>query len=124
MNILVVDDNKMNIMIASKFLKKWQANVDEALNGLIAVDMAGDKAYDLIIMDLQMPVMDGFEASAIINTTTLDYLSSPLLPMLCPKRTPKLLNMACEITSPNHLCPRCFSSKISRHCKPVITQNI
>jgi two-component system sensor histidine kinase/response regulator len=33
MNILVVDDNKMNIMIASKFLKKWQANVDEAPTG-------------------------------------------------------------------------------------------
>jgi two-component system sensor histidine kinase/response regulator len=67
MSILVVDDNRMNLMIASKFLKKWKANVAEALNGQIAVDMVNAFAYDMIIMDLQMPVMDGFEAAAIIT---------------------------------------------------------
>ncbi|GGH19744.1 PAS domain S-box protein [Mucilaginibacter phyllosphaerae] len=69
MNILVVDDNKMNLMIASKFLKKWKANVAEAINGQIAVDMANTDSYDMIIMDLQMPVMDGFEATALIKQT-------------------------------------------------------
>ncbi len=68
MNILVVDDNKMNLMIATRFLKKWNASVDEALNGQIAVDMVNSNSYNLIIMDLQMPVMDGFEATAIIKT--------------------------------------------------------
>ena len=67
MNILVVDDNKMNLLIASKFLKKWQASVDEANNGQVAVDMATVKQYDLIIMDLQMPVMDGFKATVLIK---------------------------------------------------------
>ncbi|TWR29061.1 PAS domain S-box protein [Mucilaginibacter pallidiroseus] len=67
MNILVVDDNKMNLMIASKFLRKWDAQVDEAINGQIAVDMALANNYDMIIMDLQMPVMDGFEATTIIK---------------------------------------------------------
>jgi two-component system sensor histidine kinase/response regulator len=74
MNILVVDDNKMNLMIASKFLKKWQANVAEAINGQIAVDMVNAGNYDMIIMDLQMPVMDGFEATAIIKKLTPIYL--------------------------------------------------
>ncbi|GAA4341014.1 hypothetical protein GCM10023149_52920 [Mucilaginibacter gynuensis] len=68
-HILVVDDNKMNLLVASKFLKRWHASVDEALNGQIAVDMALAKNYDLIIMDLQMPVMDGFEATQIIKKT-------------------------------------------------------
>jgi signal transduction histidine kinase len=67
MNILIVDDNKMNLMIAGKFLKRWNAQVQEALNGQIAVDLVNHNAYDLIIMDLQMPVMDGFEATAVIK---------------------------------------------------------
>jgi len=67
MNILIVDDNKMNLLIASRFLKKWKAEVAEALNGKIAVDMVTQKTYDLIIMDLQMPVMDGFEATQLIK---------------------------------------------------------
>jgi two-component system sensor histidine kinase/response regulator len=67
MNILVVDDNAMNLLIASKFLTKWQARVHEALNGQIAVNMVNNNKYDLIIMDLQMPVMDGFEATEVIK---------------------------------------------------------
>jgi two-component system sensor histidine kinase/response regulator len=124
MNILVVDDNKMNIMIASKFLKKWQANVDEALNGQIAVDMATAKAYDLIIMDLQMPVMDGFEASAIIKQL------QPGLPIIAftadamPETHAKAFEhgMCDYLTKP--FVPEDLFSKISKHCKPVIPQNI
>ncbi|RFZ94995.1 PAS domain S-box protein [Mucilaginibacter conchicola] len=68
MKILVVDDNKMNLMIAGKFLKKWEAEVEQAINGEIAVNMVKNGGnYDLIIMDLQMPVMDGFEATINIK---------------------------------------------------------
>lgn len=67
MRILVVDDNKMNLMIASKFLKKWHVNVDEAISGELAIEMATNTPYDLIIMDLQMPVLDGFETTRIIR---------------------------------------------------------
>ncbi|WP_214070242.1 PAS domain-containing hybrid sensor histidine kinase/response regulator [Mucilaginibacter sp. dw_454] len=76
MKLLIVDDNKMNLLIASRFLKKWKAEVDEAQNGQIAVDMANSKTYDLIIMDLQMPVMDGFEATRAIKKLL------PLLPII------------------------------------------
>jgi two-component system sensor histidine kinase/response regulator len=69
MHILVVDDNAMNLLIASKFLTKWQARVDEALNGQLAVNMVNNNKYDLVIMDLQMPVMDGFEATEVIKRT-------------------------------------------------------
>jgi len=72
MNILLVDDNKMNLLIAAKFLKKWQANVDEAFDGQVAVDMVKRKPYDLVIMDLQMPVMDGFKATEHIKQTHPD----------------------------------------------------
>lgn len=67
MRVLIVDDNKMNLMIASKFLKKWQIETDEAISGELALEMVNNKTYDLILMDLQMPVMDGFETTRIIR---------------------------------------------------------
>lgn len=119
MNILVVDDNKMNIMIATKFLKKWQANVDEALNGQIAVDKVTDKAYDLIIMDLQMPIMDGFEASAIIKQL---YPALPIIAFTAdamPETHTKAFEygMCDYLTKP--FVPEALFEKISKHCKPV-----
>ncbi len=69
MRILLVDDNKMNLLIASKFLRKWQAEPDEANSGPQAIEMTKQTNYDLIIMDLQMPGMDGFEATRIIKRT-------------------------------------------------------
>ncbi|HVW97324.1 MAG TPA: PAS domain S-box protein [Mucilaginibacter sp.] len=67
MRVLVVDDNKMNLMIASKFLKKWQVEVSEAISGEKAIEMVKGTQFDLIIMDLQMPDMDGFETTQIIR---------------------------------------------------------
>jgi two-component system sensor histidine kinase/response regulator len=69
MRVLVVDDNKMNLLIASKFLKKWDAEPEEAISGQQAIDMVKNNYYDLIIMDLQMPGMNGFEATGIIKMT-------------------------------------------------------
>tara|TARA_R110000868_G_scaffold36074_2_gene128415 strand:- start:8244 stop:10010 length:1767 start_codon:yes stop_codon:yes gene_type:complete len=65
--ILVAEDNKINIMVIEKFLSKWQVDFDIAENGLIAINMAMEKTYDMILMDLQMPVMNGFEASKAIR---------------------------------------------------------
>jgi two-component system sensor histidine kinase/response regulator len=69
MRVLLVDDNKMNLLIASKFLKKWQVEPDEAMSGQQAVEMTKRTNYDLVIMDLQMPGMDGFEATRMIKRT-------------------------------------------------------
>jgi CheY-like chemotaxis protein len=66
-NILLVEDNKVNVLVAQKFLKKWGFSIDLAGNGKEALDRVGKKAYDLILMDLQMPVMDGYEASKQIR---------------------------------------------------------
>ena len=69
MNVLIVDDNRLNTMIVEKMLSKWDATYDIAENGLIALKMATSKRYDLILMDLQMPVMNGYEASRSIRDT-------------------------------------------------------
>jgi signal transduction histidine kinase len=66
--ILLVEDNQMNIMVAEKFLKKWELKVEVAHNGEEAVEMMRDNKYDLVLMDLQMPIMDGYKATRKIRT--------------------------------------------------------
>lgn len=65
--ILVAEDNMINQRLISKFLKKWDATFEIAENGAIAVDMIEKQEFDLVLMDLQMPEMDGFEATKIIR---------------------------------------------------------
>ena len=66
--ILVAEDNKMNKVLIERFLKKWEVKADFAINGLEAIDKVSKKDYDLILMDLQMPEMDGYEATTYIRS--------------------------------------------------------
>ena len=65
--ILLVEDNQMNIMVAEKFLKKWELRVEIAFNGQEAVEKLHEDQYDLVLMDLQMPIMDGYKATRQIR---------------------------------------------------------
>jgi len=65
--ILVVEDNPVNQMVVSELLDMWGCNVVTANNGLMAVDATAREKFDAILMDVQMPVMDGFEATAAIR---------------------------------------------------------
>lgn len=65
--ILLVEDNEHNQIIAKIYLAKYGIKIDIVGNGKVALDMIKQKTYDLIIMDLQMPVMDGFETTNIIR---------------------------------------------------------
>ena len=69
LKVLLVEDNLINIKIAEKILRQWNVSVDTAENGLIAIEKYKSNAYDVILMDLSMPVMDGYEATAIIRNT-------------------------------------------------------
>ncbi|MCB0481778.1 MAG: response regulator [Flavobacteriales bacterium] len=65
--ILLVDDNRINRLIISKYLEKTFPGLEHAENGKIALEKLEAKKYDLILMDLQMPEMDGFEATMKIR---------------------------------------------------------
>ncbi|HEX4880517.1 MAG TPA: PAS domain S-box protein [Limnobacter sp.] len=64
--VLVVDDHKLNRTVASEMLKRWGAEVQLAENGREAVKACASGQFDLVLMDLQMPEMDGFEATTAI----------------------------------------------------------
>lgn len=65
--VLLVEDNEINQLVVNKFLKKWRVNSELAVNGKIAVEKISQNEYELILMDLQMPVMDGYEATIEIR---------------------------------------------------------
>ncbi|MGD0582021.1 MAG: PAS domain S-box protein [Bacteroidales bacterium] len=68
--ILVAEDNKINFFVASRFLTGWGVNVSHAENGQLALEMIAKEDFDLILMDLHMPILDGIEASRIIRNST------------------------------------------------------
>jgi CheY-like chemotaxis protein len=74
--ILVVEDNAFNQLVAVKFLEKWNVEVDVAENGLIALDKIKTHFYDLILMDIQMPEMNGIEATVAIRNMEDEQLKN------------------------------------------------
>jgi len=67
LSILVAEDNQMNTLLMKKLLARWQIIPDFAINGLEALNAFKNKTYDLILMDIHMPVMDGYEAALAIR---------------------------------------------------------
>ncbi len=65
--VLLVEDNSLNQMVAEKFLENMGLTIHIAENGAEAVKMLKKKNYDLVLMDIQMPEMDGYEATHYIR---------------------------------------------------------
>lgn len=73
LHVLLVEDNRANQEIAKGFLTRWGISVDLANNGEEALDKIVSKAYDLMIIDVRMPVMDGYEATRQIRAMNDEY---------------------------------------------------
>lgn len=67
LKVLIVDDNLMNRMVLEKFLKKWGINYTSTSNGIDALEEAHKNDFDLMLLDLQMPGIDGYEVARRIR---------------------------------------------------------
>lgn len=96
-SILLVEDNKINQFVGKQMLEKLKATVDIAENGEVAVEMLKTGDYDLVLMDLQMPVMNGYQATECIRDKA-SGVKNPDIPIIAltadafPETRVKVLN--------------------------------
>lgn len=69
--VLVVDDNPTNLFITSEYLRGWNLNYDCVQSGREAIESVQDRAYEIVLLDLHMPEMDGYETARVIRKLNL-----------------------------------------------------
>ena len=102
----MVEDNEMNQLVASQFLHKWNAQIAYAQNGEIAIDMVQQKSYDIVLMDLEMPVMDGYQTTKIIRKLGGSYKYLPIIALTASVMS-EVKDLVLE-AGMNELCSQAF----------------
>ncbi len=82
LNVLVVEDNDLNAKFAAAILKRLNFNIDFAINGRICIEKFLENDYDLILMDIQMPVMNGLDATVEIRKLELQLEVEHRIPII------------------------------------------
>lgn len=77
--VLVVDDNAINLKIATLLLRRAGCEVSVAENGLVAVQKAHEQEFDLVLMDMRMPVMNGLDATRRIRSASRKNTRTPIV---------------------------------------------
>jgi CheY-like chemotaxis protein len=77
---LIVEDNELNREVALGLLEDAHLSIDTAENGQIAIQMVAEREYDLVLMDMQMPVMDGLDATRALRLKP-EFQSLPIIAM-------------------------------------------
>ena len=78
LNILLVEDIELNVMVAKALLEKLGQHVDVAMTGQEAIDKARETTYDLILLDIQLPDMTGFDVAATLHEEDL-VMQTPIV---------------------------------------------
>ncbi|MES2778911.1 MAG: response regulator [Bacteroidota bacterium] len=78
--VLIVDDNYMNIVVVEKVVNRWGLHTETATSGKAALTKLREQQFDLILMDLQMPIMSGYETCAFIRSDpAYRHLNVPII---------------------------------------------
>jgi CheY-like chemotaxis protein len=99
-NVLLVEDNEINQQVAMEILSGAGLKVTVANNGQKALDLVGANAYDAVLMDVQMPVMDGYTATRKIRE--LEARRPPTSPLQPPTRRLPIIAMTAHAMSGDH----------------------
>jgi CheY-like chemotaxis protein len=104
--VLVAEDNKINQLVVRNTLNKWDLNVTLVENGQEALNQLKKHSFDLVILDVQMPIMDGLEATRLIRSTLAEpKCSVPIMAMTAsvlynPEQRVKEIGMNDYISKP------------------------
>jgi CheY-like chemotaxis protein len=79
LSVLLVEDNEINRLYAKSVLKKWQCQTDTAENGLVAIEKVKNNSYDVVLMDIQMPILDGYETTKAIRLMDSEIAQVPIV---------------------------------------------
>lgn len=120
MKVLLVEDNNVNVLIARQFLNNWQVDSEVAVNGLEALQKVSEDDYDIILMDLHMPVMDGYEASTKIREMNGTTGNTPIIALTAcstadTHRRIREIGINDIVTKPFH--PKELHTKIVEHTR-------
>ena len=112
-DILLVEDNEFNRIVAEDTIMDYLKDVtmEHAENGKRAVEMVSENDYDLVLMDIQMPEMDGYEATRTIRMLNGDKKNTPIMAMTA-NATPEEIN-------------KCFESGMNEYIsKPFVPEDL
>ena len=79
MRVLLVDDNKTNHTVVTSLLGSLVGHIETAMNGEEAIDWLERDTFDIVLMDIHMPVMDGIEATLAIRSSRAPYADVPIV---------------------------------------------
>ncbi|MBL3656594.1 PAS domain-containing hybrid sensor histidine kinase/response regulator [Fulvivirga sediminis] len=117
LKILLVEDNVVNQLIATKFLENWQITVEVADDGQQAIEKLTTNTYNLVLMDLQMPVLDGYEATQEIRKNSA-YDQLPIIALTADATTnikEKVMKVGMNDFLTKPINPEELKSKIMLH---------
>lgn len=113
--ILIADDESINLQIAQEMLQAWGILVDTAVNGLQVIGLIRKKNYDAVIMDIEMPIMNGLKATQILRTDTR-YRTLPIIAstaLSSPDEKEKLLQQGFSSVLSKPLMPEALHKELA-----------
>ncbi len=78
-SILLAEDNEVNVLIAQRIMRSWDITLEHANNGKEVLEKLTHQKFNLVLMDLQMPVMDGYEAARYIRNEGYPHANLPII---------------------------------------------
>ncbi|MFM6928477.1 MAG: response regulator [Bdellovibrio sp.] len=119
--VLLVDDVTDNILLMEHFLKKYDVKIDQASNGLEAIGKISENQYDVVLMDIQMPVMDGHTATQYLRAQGITIPIIAVTAHAMKEDKERSLEAGCNDYLTKPIKPQLLFHTIAAHIKDRVT---